>query len=261
MAKEYIESTNFQNRKYNKNWVEMMSKDMLEGAWKENGETIKFDKEGNLIDGNNRMHALIKAGEINPDIKINMCVAEDVDRETATTIDIGMKRTLEHHLQFMSNCYETGCAAIVRQFMNLNEHHMSQGASTTTLRLSNTSMVETYIANQNDFLDASKFANNIHNQNKALNASEVGGIYLHLIKTLGYPKEVVEDFFERLCSYRTNESTIYKSTGASLSDKKTCRGKERIKEYMRCWNGMMNGSRTKRPSYTDGMWFAQPNKG
>lgn len=258
MAREAREKTNFQNRKFNKNWVRTLANEMLDGKFKLNGETIKFDKEGNLIDGNNRLKALELSGETNPSIKVPFIVVEGVEREDATTIDVGMKRVLEHHLQFMSTCYEKGSAAIVRQFINLNNHRLSQGASTTTLKYTNTEMVDVYKHYEQQFGIATNFAKSIKKANKALNESEVGGIYMHLVYTLNYPSEVVRDFFDRLCSFRQSDKSIYRITSEELSNKKTCRGGDRIIVYMRCWNAMMAGNRSNRPQYTQGMWFKDP---
>jgi hypothetical protein len=62
---------------------------MREGAWRENGEGIIFDWEGKLIDGQNRLTAIVRAG-----VSVRMLVVTGVDDPCAfETIDSGKKRT------------------------------------------------------------------------------------------------------------------------------------------------------------------------
>lgn len=77
---------NVGNRPVDKERVAMLAADIVAGNWHENGESIKFDKNGNLVDGQHRLMACILAG-----IPIKSIVIRGV--EDARGIDCGKKRT------------------------------------------------------------------------------------------------------------------------------------------------------------------------
>ena len=59
--------------------------DMKAGRWQLNGEAIKFDKNGHLLNGQHRLHAVVRA-----DTTIQMLVISGLDPETRTTMDSGL---------------------------------------------------------------------------------------------------------------------------------------------------------------------------
>lgn len=94
MAREMlVKSADFQNRSL-KNWrIDSYAADMAAGRWRANGEVLVFDKDGILLDGQHRLHAIIKAG-----VPVVMGVCFGVDRDTAQTIDQGCSRTMKDAL-------------------------------------------------------------------------------------------------------------------------------------------------------------------
>lgn len=72
--------------------------DMASGNWSNNGTTIKFDKEGHLIDGQHRLTAIVKSG-----ITVYMWVARGVDENAFKTVDIGYARTGTQIIRMESN--------------------------------------------------------------------------------------------------------------------------------------------------------------
>lgn len=82
------------NRTVHERRVNAYARDMAGGEWKLNGETIKLAPDGNLIDGEHRLWAVIRANELDPSFKgVPMAVAQNVDRETRRTIDTGKPRS------------------------------------------------------------------------------------------------------------------------------------------------------------------------
>lgn len=68
--------------------VEMYEHDMLSGKWLDNGETIKIDREGRLIDGQHRLRAIERSG-----VTLWMWVAHGVASNAFETVDVGLTRT------------------------------------------------------------------------------------------------------------------------------------------------------------------------
>lgn len=69
-------------------WVDALALDMGNGNWHLNGETIKIDRLGNLVDGQHRAHAVIAA-----EATVPMFVVTGVESDVRRTIDVGIKRT------------------------------------------------------------------------------------------------------------------------------------------------------------------------
>ena len=91
---------------------------------------------------------------------------------------------------------------------------------------------------------------------KALNVPEVGAIFLHLTKDLKWDSNYVEKFFINLVNAPRDGKSIYSKTMNNLSNKAICKGKNRIQEYILCWNAMIHGCTKQRNSYSD--WFEKP---
>lgn len=91
-AKDILEKskkTGFKNRPLSKNLVRRYADEMAAEKWIDNGETIKISPEGALIDGQHRLHALIKAN-----VSLYFDIAYNVPMNAHTTIDIGRKRSM-----------------------------------------------------------------------------------------------------------------------------------------------------------------------
>lgn len=84
LAQEYLKR-NISNRAVRYGTVVAYTKAMTMGRWIANGPPITFDTNGNLIDGQHRLLAIIKSG-----ITIRMMVCRYAPPESAKVIDTGM---------------------------------------------------------------------------------------------------------------------------------------------------------------------------
>jgi hypothetical protein len=87
MAEAWL-GRNRRNRNVRTSLVTRYARDMANGEWLYTGEAIKFSEEGNLIDGQHRLHAVIEA-----DCPIEMEVIRDLPQATQDIMDTGLKRT------------------------------------------------------------------------------------------------------------------------------------------------------------------------
>ena len=85
-AKKYLE-LNFVNRSISENRVASYARDMRSDNWQLNGESLKFNTEGQLIDGQHRLYAIIRSGKTIP-----MCVVRGL-AVTINEVDRGKSRT------------------------------------------------------------------------------------------------------------------------------------------------------------------------
>jgi hypothetical protein len=86
---EQLLNSNHLNRPLRSGRVEQYAEDMRKGRWKMNGETMKFTIDGDILDGQHRLFAIIEA-----DTPIDMLVVEGLDPDVMPTIDTGAPRTL-----------------------------------------------------------------------------------------------------------------------------------------------------------------------
>lgn len=80
--------SNTNNRNLRATHVNEMVRDMQAGKFQMNGDAIRFDRNGTLLDGQHRLHAISKSGRAQ-----TMLVIEGLDPESMKTIDGGVKRT------------------------------------------------------------------------------------------------------------------------------------------------------------------------
>ena len=75
---------NKNNRAVSAPLVSRMAREMREGLWAENGETIVFNGDGRLLDGQHRLMAVVESGET-----IRSLVVTRVPATAFQTIDTG----------------------------------------------------------------------------------------------------------------------------------------------------------------------------
>ena len=91
-AENYLgKNVNF--RKISQGRLNTYIKDFKNGVWEENGESIKFDNKGNLIDGQHRLKACVETG-----VSFVSVVVRDIIK--TANIDRGKNRTVAQLLAF-----------------------------------------------------------------------------------------------------------------------------------------------------------------
>lgn len=84
---------NRNNRRLVETMVEKLAGALERGEWEFNAETIKFDEDGTLIDGQHRLGAIARAGVPAP-----VLVVRGLSPVARETVDIGRTRRLADHL-------------------------------------------------------------------------------------------------------------------------------------------------------------------
>lgn len=93
--------------------VAAMVADMQAGKWKLTHQGVAFDQDGNLLDGQHRLTAIVKSG-----VTVDMLVTTGMDREdTLMAMDSGKSRTAIDSLRFLhgnGSVYCTASTALIR---------------------------------------------------------------------------------------------------------------------------------------------------
>lgn len=97
MTPQYAKSlldANPRNRSLSKKLVTKYADDMSNHAWDDNGSSIKVSPSGDLLDGQHRLSACVRAN-----MPFRTVICYDVDPKTLLTMDTGRKRTLGDYLK------------------------------------------------------------------------------------------------------------------------------------------------------------------
>ncbi len=87
-AQEYI-GKNVANRPPSQTHLNVLIGRQRRGEWRTNGDSIRFDSEGNLRDGQHRLHMVMLTG-----IPIEAVVIRGIDPDSFVTMDTGKNRTI-----------------------------------------------------------------------------------------------------------------------------------------------------------------------
>lgn len=100
---------NKRNRHIRGSIVEQYARDMTNGNWYNVGDTIKISVDGDLLDGQHRLRAIILS-----ETTQKMMVVSGLEPETQNVMDSGARRTLADALNFSGYHNVTTLAAVAR---------------------------------------------------------------------------------------------------------------------------------------------------
>jgi len=247
----------FSNRKARRAQVAAYSKDMRNDVWKVNGESIKFRKDGALIDGRHRLMAVAESG-----IPCDFLAVGNLDNGVEDSIDIGMLRSFEAMLDFNGVHHEPAVKTVVFNKLKLDKRSRGLSQNTTNAGYTKMDCIKEFIDNSDIYNDSVNLAKSITCGQKVLTKTEVATIYLHLTETLGWDKNFVEMFFKQLVGVSYNGRSIFNTTMVKLSNKAKYRPfrQERINVFIACWNSYVIGNRqniSEKKAASE--WFLTPN--
>lgn len=113
MASRWLDR-NDNNRNARAAIVAAYARDMKAGQWKITGDAIRFSKDGRLLDGQHRLHAVIRSGKT-----IAMFVVRGLDDDAQLVMDTGAKRTAADAFNLQGAKASVGLAAGARLAIRL----------------------------------------------------------------------------------------------------------------------------------------------
>jgi hypothetical protein len=111
LAKLYLQN-NDGNRPLRKSWIDYLSESIKRGEWQATHQGIAFSKNGRLLDGQHRLHAIIKAN-----IPVNIFITRNVNESAFKVLDCGAKRTISD-LTHMNMKTSEACRAMAQIIFN-----------------------------------------------------------------------------------------------------------------------------------------------
>ncbi|MFF0139696.1 hypothetical protein ACFYRN_24985 [Streptomyces sp. NPDC005227] len=109
LARKWLRN-NTHNRTVRDRAIDDYARDMVAGHWSLNGEALKFSREGAVLDGQHRLHAVVAA-----DVTVPMMVVVGLDPTAQETMDTGRKRTTGDLMGLRGETNAHVLAAILRR--------------------------------------------------------------------------------------------------------------------------------------------------
>lgn len=190
LAKQYLEA-NTNNRPIKPISIRKYAKDMEEGKWKTGTkEFIKIGTSGRILDGQNRLLAIIRA-----DVSIELEFVFDMDESLFDVLDTGTARTPGDVFTIAGVKNSTRVSAIIGFYSNLCQ---LTDVINNKLRLTNQGLLSVYKEHPEYWDNISLMAQrNYKAFSQILSPSFIGGFHAYFDKC---NKEKSTDFMEQLCT-------------------------------------------------------------
>lgn len=207
-AKELLMKNNG-NRKRNQNHIDFLAFQMLEGTWKENGESIIIDTEGVIKDGQHRLCACIEA-----DYTFSVPLITGVAPAVMDTIDTGKNRSLSDILSMQGINNANNIAAITKMIMlheanlKVSSSHSNSSTSKGRRKISNNAALQYVLDNETYLAKLTTQAGTLYKKQivKALNSTSIG-LFLHILNPYKGRNIIVTNYIEQLTGINCSNGT------------------------------------------------------
>lgn len=240
LAEQYLQS-NVNNRPIDKATIERYVNQIKLGLWKpRTGECIKLSKTNKLLDGQHRLTAIIKAG-----IPVELDFITGIEDTVFDVLDTGNKRTAGDVLALSGVKYANVMASIISlSDVFQNGKFISGGA---TKRLTNAQILEEYNKDPEKWNDLHAISSKWYQDfSRILNPSPIAAFY-NVFSTIN--KDKAKDFFDQLCGFNTEFSSIKLLkkilTDDKLSTSKKLTASKRNALIIKAWNFFVNNTEIK----------------
>lgn len=116
MARKWLDESNFDNRSLNQYRVSKIAHDIKNEKWVFDGTPIRFNGGGNLLDGQHRLSAIIKANK-----HVKSFVFRGLESCSQNTIDTGKSRSVSDIMHFNGYVNTTSLSAAARLAIGYRE--------------------------------------------------------------------------------------------------------------------------------------------
>ena len=190
MAKAYL-ATNWKNRTIRPAQVGQIACDIREGRWLLNGEALKFDIDGNMIDGQHRCLAIIEA-----DQAVETLVVTDLPRAVQRTLGGAISRNFADELTMRGVAYASVASSAAKTCAVFDRFGWWE--SKFVREISITDQGAAFDRHEDAIMGSSKRIVRLYNANKGggflPTQSMMSGLYIHFAR---HDLKVADHFLDR----------------------------------------------------------------
>lgn len=238
VAQELLKK-NPNNRRLTDNHVKFLAKQMEEGSWKFDGQPVRLDKYGRLLDGQHRLNAIIES-----ETSQKFLVISGLEEESFHVMDTGKARTAGDVLSIEGVSSSSHVAAAAKFAINFkNGHYSGRGSE----KLSNVEVVK-WCKNNPDIADEINTAQHLKREfNGVLPTSQICGLKYILKEKSVTDAEI---FLNKLCTglgLETNSpiAVLRKKLIQDKLSKSNLPFREKLALIMKAWNKFRRNETTK----------------
>ena len=173
MAKKILEKNTINRYPVNAN-ISFLVQEILSDRFLYNGESIIISENGNLMDGQHRLMAVVKA---NKSIEANL--VEGILETTMNTIDTGAARTAGHVFSMQGVPNANSMAAMVKGILEKAKTNRLTDKK-GTIKLSSQVLYDFYILKKDILVEILRFTSSLHAKSVKFSSPSAMGVYLYL---------------------------------------------------------------------------------
>lgn len=181
---------NDHNRSIKRANVEFLKKQLKDGQWQLNGESVKISPSGRLLDGQHRLTACVESG-----IPFQTLVVHGVAEESQVTMDTGFVRDFANVLQLNGYKNTVNLSVTVRTCYMADTQGVAAAADGSFRKLSNSTLYEYFIARDDELIDICAKALAAYRNYRLISVSTYSLLY-KLLKDKD--QSAVEEFFDQV---------------------------------------------------------------
>lgn len=245
LAEKWLES-NTNNRGLRDQAVLQYARDMLLDRWMLTGETIKFDKNGTLLDGQHRLAAIIKCNRT-----VEMFVARGLDSDTQKVMDTNLKRSTGDMLKLAGYQNHMQLAAVARLAMTYQTGVVPPRRKSTASNAPTHLEVSEFVEKNPEIVEAVNFTMRYRNTID-VPPSVTGVVWWELAKL---DAEMCNTFFESIANNTTNgvgdpRNALIQRLFSARRGSETIPQNAYLSMMFRVWNAWVRGDEMYRIQVT-----------
>lgn len=224
------------NRRLRVRVVQRYAREMVAGKWLLNGESIKVDRSGRLIDGQHRLNAILMAK-----VGVQMCVVRGVDESAMITLDTGVGRSFYDVGVIAGKPYAQAVGPIARWW------HKYESGSPTVQYVPTHQEMDAMIAKHPSISESAGFVARLKIVHSRCVPSVQG--FVHAYTSEKYDREMADSFMQDL-----NDGASLAATSPIFVLRRRLvdeNGKGRLESAhvlaltIKAWNAWIDGSKLK----------------
>lgn len=214
-AEKILNEYNSHNRDVNNIHINFLADQMSRQMWIERtGVGLFFDKNMNLVDGQQRLRAVIESKKT-----INFLVVSNVDEKAFLIYDTQRTRTAADSFKIRGYLYHAQLAAITKRYMVLVRNSTDYNSSSKRLKITANEQLAEYEINKDHWDSILQIGIKLNSFQNVLTTTDYVGFISYLIRHKGHNIEKVISFFNKFsgiekCDFETIEEVRRRLTNA-----------------------------------------------
>lgn len=252
-AQKYL-AKNEGNRKVSEKSVQFLYQQMVSGDWLLTADTIKFGKDGRLLDGQHRLQALVKYGK-----PIDMYIAEGLDNKVFQVLDTGKVRSASDVLSMQGYKNSNNVAGSIRAILLFKQGYYSTTKAGRNSKATNTAVLK-FAQEHPEINEIISYTFGIYRQFRFMSHSIITMLYWILSKKA---QDKADIFFEKYATGIDLSATspIRHLRERLLKDsvnKSKLNARDKMALFIFAWNAFLQGKKMQQLTLQKNYVFPKP---